>query len=200
MAQPSVKRLKYKSRQIRPNLSRSTSNTELYRDLTGSSSTAPTVSQELLLPPPPPVFLPEEPQLTNPHYTRVHAEALAWEDQRQPLLNAYFDSLCPRDDEECASCGLIVFQEEHVRCADCARVTFYCGEMCWQNAHPHKQVPFHKPQRWEVCIIFYFFILLLLSYIVAVLEFRVKVKIMHKFCSKESNAWFCVALSCVHWW
>lgn len=147
MGDHSVKRLKIESFTVYPDFSRKTTSTELF---TGSDNNTndhiPALNNNVA-----DIHDINGPTTAGTSYQdRMLEQALQWENSREELLDAYFESMMPTPWSKCAECAQDIAQEEHVRCQDCGGHTFFCSIRCVQVTHNGNQLFLHKPKLWKV--------------------------------------------------
>ena len=104
-----VKRLKHNTLIVFPSLKKVRSKTELFLNQeerpplptpsTGQPTEVPLNPQQLI-----PAI--EEYSIQNTYQKRVEKEALAWERSRESLIDIYFSSLIPGEDDSCSECHM----------------------------------------------------------------------------------------------
>ncbi len=150
-----VKKFKLDCSVIFPDLSEEQSQTELFRESSDTTERTSSEDRQLThqLNVVPDDTLVETPQPTTTHTQRIHAENLAWENSREGLLQAYYDTQIPRGDENCVECAESISTSDHFRCQDCSTHAYFCSEKCVNSVHQQQLLCFHKVELWKVCLL-----------------------------------------------
>ena len=92
----------------------------------------------------------EQEEIITDHQRRTLQDCKSWDDCREDLILAHFESQFPSCNETCAYCNSGIEIEDHIRCSDCSLQTFFCSTECLKVNHNGRQLVFHKPQIWKV--------------------------------------------------
>ncbi|XP_072025486.1 uncharacterized protein [Amphiura filiformis] len=139
-----VKKLKLDCKIINPDFTTKCSKTELYKDTAPSSGVGLSLGVDR-----PPLDSNLDVPVTS-YYDRIHEENIAWERNRSELIEAYYDTCTPRDNEMCLHCSKkIDLQEEHMRCTDCAAHAYFFVWGVHRNDAQHQAAPFPQARGLE---------------------------------------------------
>ena len=146
-----VKRLKSDTTIVYPNLSQRSCKTDLFKEIEFNSLCHQSTTHEPQIQDQHQVEFHQVDQETiSDHQRRTLQDCKSWDNCREELISAHFQSQFPSNHETCATCNKAIEIENHIRCADCSLQTFFCTLKCLKENHNGRQMVFHKPEIWQV--------------------------------------------------